>query len=75
MPMLFWLPMIFASALWEISGFPQQPKQTTTRLPPDSVSASFAPLEIAEDGAQRRSAQPLVSWAAARSMSTLDRAA
>jgi hypothetical protein len=21
MPMLFWLPMIFASALWEISGF------------------------------------------------------
>jgi hypothetical protein len=21
MPMLFWLPMIFASALWEINGF------------------------------------------------------
>jgi hypothetical protein len=24
MPMLFWLPMIFASALWEITGFPLQ---------------------------------------------------
>src|SRR5262249_50287911 len=25
MPMLFWLPMIFASALWEINGFPLPP--------------------------------------------------
>jgi hypothetical protein len=24
MPMLFWLPMIFASALWEMNGFPPQ---------------------------------------------------
>jgi len=24
MPMLFWLPMIFASAWWEINGFPPQ---------------------------------------------------
>jgi hypothetical protein len=24
MPMLFWLPMIFASALWEMNGLPRQ---------------------------------------------------
>jgi len=24
MPMLFWLPMIFASAWWEMNGFPPQ---------------------------------------------------
>jgi hypothetical protein len=24
MPMLFWLPLIFASALWEMNGFPPQ---------------------------------------------------
>jgi hypothetical protein len=24
MPMLFWLPMIFASALWEMNGFSRQ---------------------------------------------------
>jgi hypothetical protein len=31
MPMLFWLPMIFATALWEMRGFPQQ-------VPPDQIS-------------------------------------
>jgi len=36
MPMLFWLPMIFASALWEINGFAPRALQTTTRLPPDA---------------------------------------
>jgi hypothetical protein len=29
MPMLFWLPMIFASAWWEMNGFPPQALQTT----------------------------------------------
>jgi len=75
MPMLFWLPMIFASALWELNGFPPQPKQTKTRLPPNPVFASFERLEIGEDGDQRRLAQPLDSWAAARSRVVIDRAA
>jgi hypothetical protein len=33
MPMLFWLPMIFASALWEMSEFPPQAPANNDQLP------------------------------------------
>jgi hypothetical protein len=32
MPMLFWLPMIFASALWEMNGF--SPQSLANNRPP-----------------------------------------
>jgi hypothetical protein len=36
MPMLFWLPMIFASALWEINGFAPRALADNEQLPPDA---------------------------------------
>jgi len=36
MPMLFWLPMIFASALWEINGFAPRALADNDQLPSDA---------------------------------------
>jgi hypothetical protein len=33
MPMLFWLPIIFASAWWEMSGFPPQALANNEQAP------------------------------------------
>jgi hypothetical protein len=33
MPMLFWLPMIFVSALWEMNGLPLQSLANNDQAP------------------------------------------
>jgi hypothetical protein len=33
MPMLFWLPMIFVSALWEINGLPPRALANNDQTP------------------------------------------